>query len=252
MTDDLLEVGTTDPNLEQEDPNRNYLTELVGPGKKFATSEELAKGKWHADMHSRVVEQENKTYRDMLMRFQKENEQRATLEDLITKLQTQQPTQPALGTQPHIPEVEKPFIDPQQIKSLVSNEVAELSKRAREEQNFNVVKDRLTERFGPNFQTVVKSQVEVLGLSNDDVNSLARKSPDAFFNLLGLNAKPQDTLMAPRSTVSTFGSRTPNKRTMSYYDELAKNNPKIYLDKKIQVQMDKDAQDLGEAFFDVE
>jgi hypothetical protein len=39
-----------------------------------------------------------------------------------------------------------------------------------------------------------------------------------------------------------------NKRTWAYYQELKKTNPKLYLDPKISVQMDKDAIALGDAF----
>jgi hypothetical protein len=40
------------------------------------------------------------------------------------------------------------------------------------------------------------------------------------------------------------------KRTLSYYAELKKKDPKIYLDPKIALQMEKDSQALGPAFFD--
>lgn len=39
-------------------------------------------------------------------------------------------------------------------------------------------------------------------------------------------------------------------RTESYYKQLKKDNPKIYLDPKFAVQMHNDAQALGEAYFD--
>jgi hypothetical protein len=42
-----------------------------------------------------------------------------------------------------------------------------------------------------------------------------------------------------------------DKRTYSYYENMRKTNPNLYLDPKISIQMDKDAQALGEAFFDV-
>lgn len=39
-------------------------------------------------------------------------------------------------------------------------------------------------------------------------------------------------------------------RTLSYYDNLKRSNPKLYLDEKIRKQMDKDALLLGSKFFD--
>lgn len=40
------------------------------------------------------------------------------------------------------------------------------------------------------------------------------------------------------------------KRTMSYYQNLKKENPTLYLDPVMNTQMHKDALVLGEAFFD--
>jgi hypothetical protein len=40
------------------------------------------------------------------------------------------------------------------------------------------------------------------------------------------------------------------KKTLSYYLELKKTNPKLYLDPKMAIEMDRSAQYLGEAFFD--
>jgi hypothetical protein len=41
-------------------------------------------------------------------------------------------------------------------------------------------------------------------------------------------------------------------RTYSYYQELRKTNPIAYLDRKTALQMEKDSQALGDAFFDTE
>jgi hypothetical protein len=91
-----------------------------------------------------------------------------------------------------------------------------------------------------------------LELSIEDINSLARKSPTAFFNTLGLNQAQADNLLSPpRSSMSTgFTPNTKEKRTWSYYQNLKKTNPKLYFDPKIANQMHDDAIALGQEFQD--
>ena len=43
--------------------------------------------------------------------------------------------------------------------------------------------------------------------------------------------------------------REQKKRTFSYYDEIRKADKEKFLSTKIQKQMERDAQDLGEAFY---
>jgi hypothetical protein len=77
------------------------------------------------------------------------------------------------------------------------------------------------------------------------------KSPEAFFRVMGLERrKPSDPFQAPpqqRAANDNFAPKV-QRRDWNYYQELKKTNPLMYLDPKISVQMEKDAQELGAAF----
>ena len=52
MNENLLDAAL---DLDTVDPNKNYLTELVGDGKKFKTQEELARGKYESDLYLSLI-----------------------------------------------------------------------------------------------------------------------------------------------------------------------------------------------------
>ena len=133
---------------------------------------------------------------------------------------------------------------------MFDEKLSAYERQKREVENFGKVEAKLKEKLGPNYAASLKDQYNQLGLSNDEMNSLAKKSPEAFFRMLGLNDQSRnDYTGAPRNSMrnDSFAPKTV-KRDYAYYQELKKTNPMLYLDPKIAVQMEKDAQELGAAF----
>ena len=235
----------------QLDPNKNYLEELVGEGKKFKTVEDLAKGKFESDIYidtlTRRQDEINKDYRRVL----DESKAQATLKDLLKEYQSNQI--PDRQNTPPVNDLEKkPVIDREELRSLIATEFVETQKQQKEKTNFDTVQKKLQEQFGVNYSEVLKRQMETLDLSPEDIDRLAKKSPAAFFNTLGLNpTAPSPNIAPPRSQRSdTFLPTGQAKRTWSYYKDLKKTNPSAWLDPKIAVQMQNDHIALGDAFED--
>lgn len=113
------------------------------------------------------------------------------------------------------------------------------------------VQAKLRERFGNKYTEVLEEQRKLLDLTTEDVNNLAKRSPAAFLRAMGLDQKQEAFQSPPRSVQRTDNfSPSTNKRTWSYYQNLKKQNPKLYYDPKIIAQMHKDRNELGEAFED--
>jgi hypothetical protein len=244
LNDSLLGGDLT---LEPEiDPNKNYLTELVGDGKKFKTPEELAKGKYHADL---LIETKNKQYDDLraaYLELKGKSDTQAKLEDLIAKLE-----RPQAGETP-LAEDKKPEIDYGKIESLIDTRVEQREASRKQTDNFNLVKSKLEEKYGDNYQRALKQQIEELGTTPEAMDNLARTNPKLAIKALGLDTVPQsDPFQAPPRT-QTNSSFTPQakKRTWSFYQEMKKNDPKKYFDPKTTIQMTQDYADLGSAFED--
>lgn len=255
MNDNLM-TPNNDPVHSQHslapDPNVNYLNELVGEGKKFKSSEDLAKGKYEADQYVKTLERQLDEMRVDYSKLRDDYNSRAKLEELIDQIESRQQQQQLPSNPPPAVVPQQPSIDPKQIESLVSSKIMEHESSKAQQQNFNFVRSKLEERFGRNYQETLKQQVNELGLTEDFVNDLAKKHPQVLLKTLGLDqpAKQQNFQAPPRNERSDHFQPTTQKRTWSYYQQLKKADPKIYYDPKTQVQMHKDAIALGDAFKD--
>lgn len=256
MTEQNLFNQPDDDNL-QIDPNKNYLEELVGEDKKFKTPEDLAKGKFMSDSYINTLERRLDAIREDYTRILEESKARPKLEELIDRL-AQQSQQPSSRTEPDTNEDNnnRPAIPTlEQIESLVSNSVAKLDSTRREQENYNSVLGKVRERYGNGYKEVLKTQAEQLGLSDEEVNQMARRNPNLFFKTFDINTQQStDNFQSPpisQMRRDNFLPRT-EKRTLSYYKKMMKEKPMLYLDPKIAIQMDRDSQELGSAFFDTE
>ena len=230
MADSLL---SEQPLTEVEfDPSKDYIAELVGEGKKYKTSADIAKKIYHADTTIELMKKRLDEDHAEILRLRQETETKARLEDLVNQLSNQKDKLTS-SAQPLANEVKEPQLDLSKIESLVAQKIQETESTKRAQENFNTVRDKLIERFGSNYQTAVKEQIDTLGISAEDFDAMARKAPKAVFRTLGLDQQQQDTFSAP--------PRTSNMKA---------KNPKQWNDRSTMIQMQKDAIELGESFRD--
>lgn len=239
-----------DDTTPQLDQSKNYLEDLVGEGKKFKSNEELARGKAEADLYIETLNRRSDQLREDYLKLREEATAQAKLQDLIDRLENRTTPQPPVEPPERQP---TPSFDMTKLPSLIREESIKLETERKSDANFKSVQAKLKEQFGNNAQAVLQDRMNTLELSVEDINSLARKSPTAFYNTLGLNnQQPTESLLAPPRSSNNVGfqPRGETKRTWSYYENMRKSNPKIYYDSKIANQMHDDQVRLGEAFQD--
>lgn len=234
--------------LDQE--HKTYLDQLVGEGKKFSDSEALAKGKWEADNYIKTKEAEFDKLREDYMKLRDDYNARAKLEEMLDKITTQNNQQQTVDTTRNSNNAGMPTIDLQQIKSLVSNTIQENEMTRKQVENFNLVKEKLSEQLGSNFQSKLKETIDSLGMSEQEANDMARRSPKAFLKLVMPEQQTQNFQAPPQSTQrpTTFAPKS-TKRDWAYYEDLRVNQPKVYYDNKTQVQLHRDMTELGPDVF---
>lgn len=248
MPDSLLADDTNEPIVDEQ---KNYLEELVGPNRKFKTPEDMAKGKYLADATLELRNKQLDQLREENLKLHEQIKSRASLEDLLDR--TAEREKLASNNPPPVKEViEKPAIDLDKLDELIAKRLSNHESVKTQQQNLNAVKEKLTEHFGSDYKSKVKDSIESLGLTDEEATSLAKRSPKAFFNLLGLDNQPRQSYSGlPQSTKRTDAfSPKVEKRTWSWYQDLKKKDPKAYSDRKTYIQMQKDAIELGEAFKD--
>src|ERR1700734_1146827 len=248
MTEDSLLADMPEPEP------KSYLEALIGPGGKFHRNnreealEELAKGKYESD---RYIPLKNKQFDSLsadYLKLREEAQTRAKLEDLLAQLDEKQLASSRLPTAKEEPR-ELPAQKPEDIQALVSREIAKNELARQQQANLSIVKAKLTERFGDNYVPAVRERIDALGLTEQRFNEWAREAPQAVINALGTEPV-RETFQSPPRNTRTFKPVTEQKRTWSYYQELKKNNPKLYSDPKIMPQMLQDADALGTEFED--
>lgn len=245
MTDNLLDPG----NDTTPDPNKNFLEELVGEGKKFKTPEDLARGKAEADSYIKILERKSDELRTDYLKLQDEYSSRAKLQDLVEELKKQQLT--SSNTTQANEDRTQPELDLNKIEGLVSSKIQQYETSKRQAENFELVRNKIKERFGSNYQDTLKQHMESLDLSEEDLNDMARNRPKFLLRTLGLDQPVvKEPFQSPVRSSQKFVPSGAEKRTWSYYQKLKKENPKLYNDPKTNVQMQKDYIELGDAFED--
>lgn len=250
MTENILDP--VQPDSQQIDPNKNYLEELVGEGKKFKSPQELARGKYESDLYIRTLERQKDELRNDYLKLREDITARATLEEIIDKMGTSKQQQ-ASSEIPPANDVNQPVYDPKQIENLVASKIQEHDLSKKQQDNLNMVRTKLQEQYGVHFSTVVKQQIADLGITEDFFNDLARKHPQVLFKTLGFDQQNQrESFQAPPRSEKRNDNFAPTtqKRTWAYYQEMKKNDPKRYLDPKTTVQIVEDYKSLGKDFED--
>ena len=261
MTDDLFKNDSEDQNTDlfkgggdsngtQVDPTKNYLEELVGEGKKFASVNDLARGKYEADLY---IERMIKEFDEL----QDELSKRMTMEEVLDRM-NQKNAAADHGNKPPVhqgdDESNHPSLDPEELKKSIFSELQAKEAKERAASNVSQVKERLIKEFGPNFASHLKQLGSDIGMSTEALNNLASENPKALYRLIGLDGSGKKQESAPTSPASNqyrpdTNSRGGDTRDQKYWQKVKQENPSFYHSAKARTQRHKDAQALGEAFF---
>lgn len=251
MTENLFEAGGIDLPPEA-DPSKDYLTELVGDGKKFKDQAALARGKYEADQYIEILKREKDAMRSEYLKLRDENMTKANLQEIIDQIKKERLTSSDTTTAKEVDE--QPKVNPEEIETLIERKMEARESAKKQSENFSLVQKKLKEQWGTNYASVLKQQTESLGLDDEFVNQLAKTNPNVLFKTLGFDQQTKDNLFQtpPRSNQRSdnFAPRGAEKRTWSYYQDLMKKDPNLRFDRQLSVQMQRDAIEMGEAFRD--
>lgn len=232
------------------DLSKDYFPELVGEGKKYKTNQDAGRALMEKDLTIKQREQELVSVRATLA-------ERVKLEELLTQMNSKANQSPnsgsdnqnANGTNQLPPTA---GITPEQFDERLNKKLAEERAALREQQNLESVKPLLQQKFGTEVSSKLKEEAIKLKMTPEQLEQVAATNPVAFSRLVGLEpVKQTQTLINPPTGMSTpFVPVSTGERTQSWYKELRKRDPVSYASREIQNQEHKDAERLGESFFD--
>lgn len=144
----------------------------------------------------------------------------------------------------------QPGMKPEEIERIVNDRLTAHQLAQRQNENLSSVQNKLREAFGNDYQASYKQRLDSLGIDAAFADDLAKNHPTVFIKTFGLDQQPQHTSPSiPRTSVrpNSFAPQT-TKRDWNYYQNMKKNDPRMYLDPKIAVQMHNDMMELGSDF----
>jgi hypothetical protein len=214
---------------------------------KDKTPQEVLDAKIESDLYVKTLtarlDDLKKDYLDLREKQQASEDLKSLIDQMKRGQQTEETIPPPKDT------IQTPAINAEDIETLVSKKLTEHQLITKQQENFKIVQAKLKDTLGDNYQSIYKQKLDALGLTKEFADDLAKNHPSVFLKTFELETKPmsnQQTL--PRSSVRQATFNPTQKRDWSYYQELKKSNPKMYLDPKIAIQMHDDAIALGADF----
>lgn len=121
---------------------------------------------------------------------------------------------------------------------LVGRVIENLNKQKAEQTyqtNFQQVENKLIEAFGANHvNEKVREVADSNGLSYDDMVATAKKSPTAFYRLMGMDAKQVVTTPTPTHGTQAAPDLSNQTKDLAYYAKLRRENPKEWNTPEVQ------------------
>ena len=239
LMDDLSnQPGEPNTNELMKDENQSYLDKLVAEkGENWKDPEVLAKGKLESDNYIAELKRQMDELKakaiegDTVSKLLAELEKRAgansnntpnTPVDSLPNANNNVVSNPGEGEAPLQP------MTPEQVAELVSKSLSDRETASVSIKNETEVKDFLIKNYGTEAGKIVGNKARELGMSVDDMDALAKKSPTAFFNLIGVAPQTSSpTLNGDVNSLSIQNQNNPNVRDWQHYQRIRRENPKL-------------------------
>lgn len=237
-------------NADNQNENVNYLDELVGEGRKYASIDELAKGYAHLQRFNEQVKKEAGGLRSDLS-------SRLALEELVNKLASTQSQRDGVSNQALNNNTDTMNdrmnndgfdnkatnqVSRDDIAKLVRESLSEEQTRRTREQNRASVVQEMRKAWGNDYVDRLRDVQRDLGLSDTALNDLAEQAPAVFYKaVIGTVSAPvnPNNGIAPRSEVNAAASAMRQgssavDREFNDLEKLRETDPRTYWSPSIQ------------------
>lgn len=235
---------------QQDDQTTDWLAKVVEQkGEKFQDPNELAKGYTHAQEH---IQNLMTQIEEMKEDLGKQDYMKEVLDRLDANKAAPAGGETASkdtnsGTDNS---GNQPAVSVEQIKELVTETLTKQEADNTARQNLEETDRQLSEAFGTDAKDRVEERRVQLGMTTERMKQLAQESPSAFMALMG-EAPSKETNQTTTSKVNTAGgfNSTSNQKNWQHYQNLRKENPKLYYSARVQNEMLEERLKQGESAF---
>ena len=234
----------TQSTQETSEQQTSAFDSLVGEERKFKNADDLAKGKLEADKFIDQLKSE-------LSGMREELDKRMTSEEVLAKIKEE--TRNSVQQQG---ENTTPSLSEDKVEELVKKTLESTRTEETKHGNLQAVDNKLVEMFGDKAGQWLVTKSQELGVNPGFLEDVAKTSPSAFFNTVGLN----EPNIQSKSSVTTSSVNTETLQnvtqqqsaqvgTKRYYDDIRKQNPRKYWTPEVQNQILKSREELGSEKF---
>lgn len=226
-----------DVSSEQTQEQQDYLSKLVGEEGKYKEPEELAKGYDHLEKHAKLLEKENRMYKERLEELNNTNK---TVDDILAQLnQTNEKETPNMDTTNPESNVEELVYKALERKEKEKNEMS-LRQKA---------KDKILEAFGNDQEKANDAMSKYIGgdpARDNLVKEMSVTDPDGLVRLITPNeaqpeSKPSFSPTESDNKAAMQGSPNPDggMLTWSKAKEVMLNDPNTYYSRGFRDKLNK-------------
>ena len=221
---------------DKKEVPKDLISELVGEGKKYKTTEDLARGRLEEDIHIKRLEEEAKVLRDQVAAAK-------NVDDILAAIQAKAASE---GTPPEKNDEDegKVVLPPsgltaEQVAKIVAEQLKGSETAKQKEANRLKSNELMTKMFGDKAKEKFESKASSPELRATLIQ-LAEVNPTDFISLF----KEQGTQsVTDNSSVNlnvlnvTQNTGSAEQGTQLYYSEMRKKNPKQYYSPAVQLEM---------------
>lgn len=235
-----MSVFTEEQTTALKEEVKSYVEEVVKTkgNERFRDPEELAKSVLNANDHIAGLEKQLSELREDLTKRVTPEEAQRLVEEKAKELAVQQE-----------PRETNTNVDPENIKSLVTEVVTSREKETLSKRNLEEADKFLDQTYGTEARKEVDAKAAEMGFSFEKMMEIASESPSAFRRLMG-ESPQKATNQTPSNQVntSTDSFNSPGEKNYEYWQKLRRDNPSTYYTPKVQREMMDWANKLGDRF----
>lgn len=249
----VFEDNKNTPEIPEVDPNKDYLSEYVGEGKKYPEGKDLAFAYANADRHIKVLEAERAAEKAEAQRLRDEAASLKTLQSVLDRLNSEddttvrnkdghKPPEPEDRSSPKTP-------TPGDIEKLVLEVIENRNRQSTAQTNESRVVEVLKANFGPGWRDVALQKAQEAGVSASELDTLSKTNPKLVFKVLDARENPSATPNAAPNARTPFSSDS-KKKNFKYFEEIRKSKgSEAYFSPAVQSELFRAAKEMGEDFF---
>lgn len=214
------------------------VTALIGEGRKYKSLEDALRSVPHAQGHISNLEKE-------LAELREDLNKRLSAEEAMQKILEARNSRNDEGTPP-------PEFTPEALKDLVRNTYKDMTAEDKAALNIEQADKAMREKWGEKAGDMLAQKAQELGVSLKFLQDAASTSPQAFYNLIGLDGVKKQQELPREGSVNTESMSQHsgvNPYSYKWYQQMRRNDPKQYYTPKVQMEMHRKAAELGDNFY---